>query len=58
MQRFANTAFNTEAAFPAMDTQSPHFHLKPGATPHATHLPIPIPHHWKNEIKRKHWCRR
>ena len=34
-----------------MDTQPAHIHLKPDATPHTTHVPIPIPHHWKNEIK-------
>ena len=51
MQQFANTAFNAKAAILAMDTQPAHIHLKPDATPHATHVPIPIPHHWKNEIK-------
>ena len=51
IQQFSNTAFNIEAPFPAMDTQPAHIHLKPDATPYATHIPIPIPHHWKNEVK-------
>ena len=34
-----------------MDTTPAHIHLKPDTTPNATHTPIPIPYHWKQEIK-------
>ena len=32
----------------------PHrFHLKENAIPFAAQTPIPIPHHWKDEVKRQ-----
>ena len=32
----------------------PHkFHLKGNAVPFAAHTSIPIPHHWKDEVKRQ-----
>ena len=32
----------------------PHkFHLKENAIPFAAHAPVPIPHHWKDEVKRQ-----
>ena len=34
-----------------MDATPADIHLKPDATPHVTHTPIPIPFYWKQEIK-------
>ena len=34
-----------------MNTPPAHIHLKNDAVPHAQHIPIPIPHHWKQEVK-------
>ena len=34
-----------------MDATPADIHLKPDATPHVTHTPIPIPFYWKEEIK-------
>ena len=32
----------------------PHkFHLKENADSFAAHIPIPIPHHWRDEVKRQ-----
>ena len=28
-----------------------HIHLKPDAIPCARHLPIPVPYHWKTQVK-------
>ena len=51
LDQFSSSAFNTSSPFPAMDTTPAHIHLKPDATPCATHTPIPILFHWKKEIK-------
>ena len=48
---FKNTAFNNTGPFPSMDTQPAHIHLKPDAIPHAHHVPIPVPFHWKEQVK-------
>ena len=34
-----------------MNCKPVHIHLKENATPHAVHVPIPIPLHWKDEVK-------
>ena len=34
-----------------MNTKPVHIHLKPDAKPHATHIPIPVPYHWKVQVK-------
>ena len=34
-----------------MATTPGHIHLKPGAVPHAQHIPIPSPHHWRETVK-------
>ena len=35
-------------------SEKPHkFHVKENAVPFATHTPIPIPHHWNDEVKRQ-----
>ena len=34
-----------------MKTPPAHIHLKPDATPSACHTSIPIPYHWKEQVK-------
>ena len=48
---FKSTAFNKCPPFPAVETKPVHIHLKPDAKPHAQHVPIPIPFHWKSDVK-------
>ena len=48
---FKSTAFNKCSPFPAMETKPVHIHLKPDAKPHAQHVPIPVPFHWKSDVK-------
>ena len=45
------TVFTRSTPFPAMACKPVHIHLKKDATPSATHVPIPIPLHWKAEVK-------
>ena len=45
LDNFANSAFNREPPFPAMNTKPGHIHLKSDAIPYAKHNPIPIPRH-------------
>ena len=51
IQSFSKTAFSKSGPFKAMNTKPVHIHLKEDATPFATHVPIPVPIHWKEEIK-------
>ena len=48
---FKSTAFNKCSPLPAMETKQVHIHLKPDAKPHAQHVPIPVPFHWKSDVK-------
>ena len=34
-----------------MNTPPAHIHLKNNAVPHTYCIPIPIPHHWKKQVK-------
>ena len=53
-QAFESSAFNQEPPFPKMANTLPaKIHLKPDATPYAKHVPIPIPMHWRDVIKRQ-----
>ena len=52
LDQFADTAFNTGERFPTMHVPPAQIHLKPDAVPYATHIPIPVPHHWKDEVKK------
>ena len=45
--------FSRTTPFQAMKCQPVHIHIKPDAKPHARHVPIPIPLHWRNEIKEQ-----
>ena len=49
--QFQSTAFNNSGQFPSISTPAAHIHLKPDATPYARHTPIPIPFHWKADVK-------
>ena len=52
LQSFSDTTFNTKAAHLPVMTGKPHkIHLKDDAIPYAAHTPIPIPLHWKKEVK-------
>ena len=35
-----------------MSAKPAHIHLKAGGTPYAQHVPVPIPLHWKEEVKQ------
>ena len=43
--------FTKSTPFPSMNCKPVHIHLKENAVPTAVHVPIPIPLHWKQEIK-------
>ena len=34
-----------------MKCKDVHIHLKPDAKPYATHVPISVPIHWRDEVK-------
>ena len=50
---FKSSAFNTcqHQPLPHMDAQPLKVNFKPDAVPHAHHRPIPVPHHWKDQVK-------
>ena len=50
-QQFATSAFSAVPPFPEMKTPLAHIHLKPDVTPSACHTTIPIPYHWKEQVK-------
>ena len=43
--------FNRSTPFQEMKCKPAHIHLTQNAIPSATHVPIPIPLHWKEEVK-------
>lgn len=43
--------FTRATPFKAMNCKPVHIHLKKDVTPSAAHVPIPIPLHWKEEVK-------
>ena len=52
LESFSKTTFNTKAdVLPVMSGKPHKIHLKEGVIPFAAHTPIPIPHHWKEEVK-------
>ena len=50
---FAASAFNTCEHQPLQEMSGPpvNIHFLPDATPQAVHTPIPVPHHWKKQVK-------
>ena len=55
LERFATTVFNSRGKFPAMSGPPAHIHLKEGSTPKARHNPIPVPYHYKEQVKEALW---
>ena len=55
LERFATTVFNSSGKFPAMSGPPAHIHLKEGSTPKARHSPIPVPYHYKEQVKEALW---
>ena len=55
LERFANTVFNSSGKFPTMSGPPAHIHLKEGSTPKARHNPIPVPYHYKEQVKEALW---
>ena len=55
LDQFATTVFNNSGKFPAMSGPPAHIHLKEGATPKAKHNLIPVPYHYKEEVKTALW---
>ena len=45
------TVFNRTRPFREMNCKPAHIHLKRDAVPFATHVPIPVPIHWKEQVK-------
>ena len=54
LQKFSTTTFNISSdKLPHMSGKPHKIHLVDNALPFAAHTPIPIPHHWKDEVKRQ-----
>ena len=53
LQYYKSSAFNTceHQQLPAMTAHPMSTHFRPDAQPKAYHTPIPVPHHWKQEVK-------
>ena len=51
LDQFHDTTFNRSTPFAVMSTKPAHIHLKERAVPHAWHTPMPIPLHWKAQVK-------
>ena len=53
LQRYASTAFNTcqHQNIPKMTGPEMEIRTHEGTTPVAVHSPIPVPHHWKRQVK-------
>ena len=52
LDKFSDTTFNVNAdQLPTMKGKPHKIHLKEDAVPVAAHTPIPIPYHWKKEVK-------
>ena len=53
LDAFSSSAFNQcpHQALLSITGEPVKLHFKEGATPYAVHTPIPIPHHWKHQVK-------
>ena len=49
--KFRDAAFNRTLPFPAMTMPPANIHLNENAKPYTPHTPIPVPLHWKKEVK-------
>ena len=53
IQQFVNSSFNTTSAPLAKMSGIPmKIHIDPEAEPVAVHRPIPIPHHWREQVEK------
>ncbi|KAK8379530.1 hypothetical protein O3P69_019456 [Scylla paramamosain] len=54
LEEFGRTVFATERTpLPEMRSPPHHIHLRPGARPHAVHVPATVPHHFYDEVRRQ-----
>uniref|UniRef100_A0A0P4VNI8 Reverse transcriptase n=1 Tax=Scylla olivacea TaxID=85551 RepID=A0A0P4VNI8_SCYOL len=54
LEEFGRTVFATERTpLPEMRSPPHHIHLRPGACPHAVHVPATVPHHFYDEVRRQ-----
>ena len=53
LDHYRASAFNTcqHQTLPKMSGRPLDIHLREDATPKAFHCPIPVPHHWKKQVK-------
>ena len=53
LEKFESSAFNQcpHQSLPVMIGAPIKLHFKEGTTPYAVHTPIPVPHHWKAQVK-------
>ena len=53
LEYYGSSAFNTceHQPLPKMSGKPLQIHFKPDAQPRAFHCPIPVPHHWKKQVK-------
>ena len=51
LKEFSSTTFNISDELPVMSGPPYKFHLVDEAMPYAAHTPIPIPHHWKAQVR-------
>ena len=53
LQHYASSAFNVceHQLLPKMTSKPLNIHFRPDAEPKAFHCPIPVPHHWKKQVK-------
>ena len=55
LDQFATTVFNKSGKFPAMPGPPAHIHLKDDAILKAKHNRIPVPYHYRDEVKKAFW---
>ena len=54
LEQFGRTVFAMERIpLPEMHGPPHHIHLRPGALPHAAHVPATVPHHFYDEVQRQ-----
>ena len=51
LEHFKESVFTKSTPFRSMKCKPVHIHLKPDAVPHARHVPVPVPIHWKEQVK-------
>ena len=51
LDKFRDSVFSKSTPFRSMKCKPAHIHLKSDAVPYATHVPIPVPIHWKEQVR-------